>query len=162
MLVVYKKILSIVTFLLLTFVKTEAQETTTTSGGDASGIGGTNAYSIGQVIYTTNSSSSGSVSQGVQQAYEIYSAIIKETDLNISISTFPNPTTAHLTLQITDFNNEDLSYFLYDVQGKLLSNAPIKSELTEIKTARLSAASYFLYVVNQNNEKIQSFKIIKK
>lgn len=159
---VYKKILSIVTLLLLTIVKTYAQENTTAAGGDASGIGGSNAYSIGQVIYTTNTSSSGSVSQGVQQAYEIYSATIKETELKISISTFPNPTTEHLTLQITDYNNENLSYFLYDMQGKLLSNKPIKSELTEIKTARLSAASYFLYVVNQDNEKIQSFKIIKK
>jgi hypothetical protein len=82
--------------------------------------------------------------------------------LKISISTFPNPTTEHLTLQITDYNNENLSYFLYDMQGKLLSNKPIKLELTEIKTGSLSAASYFLYVVNQNNEKIQSFKIIKK
>ena len=162
MLVVYKKILSIVTFLLLTFVKTEAQETTTTSGGDASGIGGTNAYSIGQVIYTTNSSSSGSVSQGVQQAYEIFSASIIENDLNVSISIFPNPTTDLLTLQIADYKNEKWSYLLYDAQGKLIDNALISSSLTEIKTAKLTAASYFLDIVNQDNEKIHSFKIIKK
>lgn len=157
-----KKILSVVIFFLLSLVKISAQETTTTSGGDASGVGGTTAYSVGQVIYTTNTSSSGSVSQGVQQAYEIYPANIEETKLNISISIFPNPTTEHLTLQVTDYNNENLSYLLYDMQGKLLNNAPIKSKLTEIKTARLSAASYFLYIVNQDNEKIQSIKIIKK
>jgi hypothetical protein len=51
---------------------------------------------------------------------------------------------------------------LYDAQGKLIDNALISSSLTEIKTAKLTAASYFLDIVNQDLEKIHSFKIIKK
>ncbi len=46
-----------------------AQEGATAAGGDASGSGGTVAYSVGQVAYTSNTGSTGSVSQGVQQAY---------------------------------------------------------------------------------------------
>ena len=68
------------------------------TGRDASGSGGTAAYSLGQVVYTTNSGTSATVSQGVQQAYEIFTIGIKETELNISLSVFPNPTIYNLTL----------------------------------------------------------------
>lgn len=38
----------------------QAQESVNTSGGDASGSGGTVAYSVGQVVYTTNTDYLGS------------------------------------------------------------------------------------------------------
>ncbi len=79
----------------------QAQESTNASGGDATGTGGTASYSVGQVVYTTNTGSTGSVAQGVQHAYEIFTLGIKETELNISLTAFPNPTTENLTLQIS-------------------------------------------------------------
>ena len=140
----------------------QAQESANASGGDATGSGGTVAYSIGQVVYTTNTGSSGSVAQGVQHAYEIFSVGVHETELNISLSLFPNPTADNLTLQISDYNNEKLSYQLYDMQGKLLTNAQVTAQQTQINTASLPSATYFIHVVNQENKKVQSFKIIKK
>jgi len=71
------------------------------TGGDASGSGGTVAYSVGQIVYTTNTGNTGSVAQGVEQAYEISSVGIKETALNISLSVFPNPTSDFLTLKVS-------------------------------------------------------------
>ena len=139
----------------------QAQESANASGGDATGSGGTVAYSIGQVVYTTNTGSSGSVAQGMQHAYEIFSVGIEETTLNISLIAFPNPTSDNLTLQISNYNNEKLSYQLYDMQGKLLNNGQVTAQQTHIYTANLSAATYFINVVNQENRKIQSFKIIK-
>ena len=137
-----------------------AQESVNTTGGDASGSGGTVAYSLGQVFYTTNSGTSGTISQGVQQAYEISTVGMKETELTISLSVFPNPTTDHLTLQIHDYNNEKLTYQLFDMQGKLLSSEVIISNQTQINMSDLPVATYFM-IVMQKNRKIQSFKIIK-
>jgi hypothetical protein len=139
----------------------QAQESANVSGGDATGSGGAVAYSIGQVVYTTNTSSSGSVAQGVQNAYEIFTVSVEETTLNISLIAFPNPTTENLTLQISDFNNEKLAYQLFDMQGKLLSNGQVTAQQTQINTASLPAATYLINVVNQENKKVQSFKIIK-
>lgn len=149
--------------LILSFVvfTAKAQESTNTSGGDATGSGGTVAYSIGQVVYTTNTDASGTVSQGVQQAYEIFTVGIKETELNISLSVFPNPTADNLTLQISDYNNEKLSYQLFEMQGKLLNNGQVTAQQTQINTVSLPAATYFINVVNQENKKVRSFKIIK-
>ena len=84
----------------------QAQESANTSGGDATGSGGIVAYSVGQVVYTSNTGSTGTIDQGVQHAYEIFTVGIKETELNISLSIFPNPTADNLTLQISDYNNK--------------------------------------------------------
>jgi len=139
----------------------QAQQATTASGGDASGSGGTAAFSVGQVVYTANTNASGTLSQGVQQAYEIFTLSIKETELNISLKAFPNPTLDNLTLQISDYKNEKLSYQLYDIQGRLLNNGQIVAQQTNIEMTSLPTAIYFINVVNQENQKVQSFKIIK-
>lgn len=157
----HKKTITSVAFLLIGLGGLHAQESPTASGGDATGSGGTVAYSVGQAVYTSNTSTSGTVSQGVQQSYEIFTFGINETELNISLSVFPNPTADHLTLQISDYNNEKLSYQLYDMQGKLLNNGQVTTQQTQINTADLPKATYFIHVVNQENQKVQSFKIIK-
>ena len=139
----------------------QAQESTNVSGGDATGTGGTVAYSVGQVVYTTNTGAGGSVSQGVQHAYEIFTLGVKEPELDISLSAFPNPTSDKLTLQIRNYNNEQLSYKLFDMQGKLLNNGLVNTQQTQINTSTLPPATYFINLVNQENKKVQSFKIIK-
>ena len=156
----HKKI-KLIVLLLSIGLTAQAQQATTASGGDASGSGGTVAYSVGQVVYTTNTYTSGTVSQGVQQPYEIFTVGIKETELNISLSVFPNPTANNLTLQISGYNNEKLSYQLYDMLGKLLSKGQVTAQQTQINTASLQSATYFIHVVNQENKRVQSFKIIK-
>jgi len=157
----HKKIITSVAFLLLGLGGLHAQESPTASGGDATGSGGTVDYSVGQVAYITNVNASGTVSQGVQQAYEIFTVGIQESELNISLSVFPNPTADNLTLQISDYNNEKLSYQLYDMRGELLNNGRVSGQQTQINTASLPSATYFIHVVNQKNEQVQLFKIIK-
>ena len=130
------------------------------SGGDATGSGGSVAYSVGQIVYTTHTGTTGSVAQGVEQAYEIYSVGIKETALNISLSVFPNPTSDYLTLKVEDYNNEALNYTLLDEQGRLVLNEQITTQDTQVAMSTLARGSYFINIV-QTNKKIQTFKIIK-
>jgi hypothetical protein len=147
--------------LLLVVHMAPAQENTNASGGDATGSGGSVAYSVGQVVYTTNTSSGGSVAQGVQHAYEINVVGIIDKQLNISLNAYPNPAADVLTLQISNYNNEKLMYQLYDLNGKLLSSAQIIAQQTLINTATLPVSTYFIDVFNQENQKVQTFKIIK-
>jgi hypothetical protein len=140
----------------------QAQESTNATGGNATGTGGTVAYSVGQVVYTTNTGSNGSVAQGVQQAFEISTVTgINETALDISLSAFPNPTATSLTLQISDYNNEKLTYQLLDIQGRVMRNGEIVGEQTQIDMNSLPVATYFVNVVSQENKKVKSFKIVK-
>ena len=157
----YKKI-NLITVLLLEFGLTglHAQQAITSTGDEALGSGGTVAYSIGQVVYTTNTSAAGSVTQGVQQSYEFFAVNIEETTINISLSVFPNPTADNLTLQERDFNAKKLSYQLFNMQGKLLENKQMITNQTQINMSSLPSATYFINVI-QKNIKVQSFKIIK-
>ncbi|MFO7701768.1 MAG: T9SS type A sorting domain-containing protein [Psychroflexus maritimus] len=151
----------LLTAILLWVSGIQAQESIHTSGGDATGSGGSAAYSIGQVVYTTNTGSSGSVAQGVQQAYEIFSLDVKEVRSSISLEVFPNPTTNNLTLQISEYNNEEYSYLLYDMFGKALSKGQITSQRTQINTSGLPSATYIIHIRNKAKQNVKSFKIIK-
>jgi hypothetical protein len=137
-----------------------AHQVLSATGGDATGSGGTVAYSVGQIVYTTNTGTTGSVAQGVDQAYEISSVGIKETALNISLSIFPNPTSDYLTIKVEDYNNEALSYNLINEQGKLVMNEQITNQDTQVAMSTLARGAYFINVL-QANKKIQTFKIIK-
>ena len=96
------KSLGVATLLTFTFFLStvSAQESVNATGGDASGSGGSASYSVGQVVYTTNVGTNGSVSQGVQQPYEIsvVTAIEEAKGINLTVTAYPNPTTDYLSL----------------------------------------------------------------
>ena len=87
-------------------IQGKAQSSANTAGGDATGAGGSVAYSVGQPFYITYTGANGTVAQGVQQTYQIFSLGINQSELNISLAVFPNPTYDNLNIEIKDFNNE--------------------------------------------------------
>lgn len=131
-------------------------------GGDANGAGGTVSYSAGQAFYTDASGSSGSISAGVQQPYEIsvVTAIEDTEDIRLAIEAFPNPTNSLLLLRISGNRTEPMSYQLYDLFGKLLQNERIVDTATPIDMNSLAKATYLLRVISGHKE-FKTFKIIK-
>ena len=155
----HKKTITSITFLLLGLGGLHAQETVTTSGGDATGTGGTASYSVGQVIYTTATGTNGSIAQGVQQPYEIsVTTGVNKTTINLELSVYPNPTTDYLTLKVED--NTELNYQIYDNHGKVIANKKVTATTSTINLESLPKATYFLNVVN-NSQVLKTFKIIK-
>lgn len=140
-----------------------AQSSVNASGGNLSGANGSVSYSVGQVVYTTNTGSNGSNAQGVQQPYEIsevlssvdYSELIK--DLKI----YPNPSTDLLTVNMYNINNLQLDYQIVDINGKVLKTEENINNETIINVSAFPSAIYFLKITNQNKE-VKTFKIIKK
>lgn len=139
-----------------------AQETVTTSGGEASGINGAVSYTVGQIVYTTNFGTNGSVAQGVQQPYEISVVVgIEEAkDITLECSVYPNPTTDYLTLKVDNYELLAFDFRLYDISGKLLESKKIESHETSIVLSNFATSIYFLKVT-QSNKEIKTFKIIK-
>jgi len=157
----HKKLKISAVFLLLGLGALHAQEAVLATGGEASGSGGTVSYSVGQVVYTTNTGANGSVASGVQQPYEITIITgIELPEINLELSAFPNPTTDFLNLKIGNYEHEKLSYQLYDMQGKLLEDKDIVESGTTIKMQSLPTSTYFLQVTDMQ-KLIKTFKIIK-
>jgi len=139
----------------------QAQQATTATGGDASGSGGTVAYSVGQIVYTTNTGTNGSVAQGVQQPYEISIVTgLEDTQISLNVQAYPNPTTNYLTLNVGNLELSTLNFQLFDISGKLVESRKIISSTETIAMGNLSNATYFLKVSN-NNKELKTFKIIK-
>ena len=112
----------LIAFLLLFTQLFYGQQTIPASAGEATGTGGASSFTIGQVFYTINATSSaGFVSQGVQQAFEIQT--LSNPDLltvQLKAVTYPNPTTDYVVLKITDIALENLQYTLFDINGKTI------------------------------------------
>jgi hypothetical protein len=155
-----KTYLSII--LLLGFaLSIQAQQATTAAGGTASGIGGTVTYSVGQVVYTTITGSSGSAAQGVQQPYELYVVSgIENSLINLELTAYPNPTTRFLILKVDGVDVSMFNFELYDGIGKIIESRKIRSTDESIDMDTLPSATYYLKV-SKNNNPIKTFKIIK-
>lgn len=146
----------------------QAQESINTTGGNASGSGGTVSYSVGQVMYNTHTGTNGSVAEGVQQPYEISVVIgIEEAEgINLSVTAYPNPTIDYLTLEVKEFELSTLHFQLFDMNGKLLQSEKIIGNQTSIVMSNLAPATYFLKVTVKTqdfaSQEVKTFKIVKR
>lgn len=159
----YKKLLlSAVLLLGLGLTGLKAQESMNATGGNASGIGGSASYSVGQVVYSTRTGTNGLAAEGVQQPYEISiaTAVEKAKNINLSVTAYPNPTNDYLTLDVTNSELLNLHFQLYDVNGKLLQSERITGSQTNIVMRQFVPATYYVKVI-QNHTEVKTFKIIK-
>ncbi len=155
------KNLKLSVLLLVIGLTAQAQQASPAAGGDATGAGGSSAYSVGQVIYTSVSSSAGSTNQGVQQPYVlIATGVNNHPDINLSMSVYPNPSITTITLNVGKQALQQLWYQLFDVQGKLVAEQKITSIETIIKMDEYTMGNYFLKVVDATKE-LKTFRIIK-
>ena len=171
--------LSAVLLLGLGLTGLQAQESISTTGGNASGSGGSASYSVGQMVYTTQTGTNGTLAQGVQQPFEIsvVTGIEEAKGINLTVTAYPNPTTDYLTLEVKEFELSNLSFQLYDISGKLLETKKITGNQTNICMSNLVPATYFVkvYTVGKNDrtgvivksqgiasqQEVKTFKIIK-
>jgi hypothetical protein len=156
------KKLMIAFWLLVIVLSTQAQTNIPATGGDANGMDGSTSFSVGQMVYTTNTGTNGSVAEGVQQPYEISVIVgIEQAGFtNFNCTVYPNPATDLLTLETETSDNEYLIYQFYDMMGKLLLSGRLIDTKTTISMANLAPSTYFLKVTD--NQKVsRTFKVVK-
>jgi hypothetical protein len=139
-----------------------AQQGILTASGNAAGTGGSVSWSIGQVAYLTLSDTTGSVTEGLQQPFEIYQYIgIPGREKEPGCQVFPNPTDGKVTLKFSDPDIKGISYAVYDITGLLLSSASVENQQVSIGFDHLIPASYILLIL-KNDTPVKTYKIVKK
>ena len=140
----------------------QGQETIPATGGTATGTGGTATYTVGQLVFNVITGTTGFVIQGVQQPYEIsvVTAIENTKGIILQCIVYPNPTAGFIRLVIKSFENDNMRFRLFDMNGVLLQDKKIEDKETEISMENLSAAVYFLKVI-QDRIEVKTFKIVK-
>jgi hypothetical protein len=162
----YQIFMKYVFFILLSFVVQMglSQDSPLSSGGNAAGAGGTSAYSVGQVFYTSSTGTGGISNPGVQQPFEISTSGGEEfTFIKLSVVVYPNPATSYLNLQMDnfeDYNFQNLHYQLLDIHGREIFAEKILASETSIRLENVVPSTYILQVINEDKI-LTSFKIIK-
>jgi hypothetical protein len=147
-------------FLTLSFTTLHAQRAVLSASGRAIGSGGTAGYAVGQVVYKSYTSASGTVAQGIQQSNIVITALDDVENAGISCSAYPNPTSSVVNLKIEDRSLENVSFQLYDLSGRLLQDQKINAIDTSISAENLATTTYLLKVRDGDKE-LKTFKIVK-
>jgi len=159
-----KQRLSLIAILIFSigFINLQGQEAITSTGGSASGTGGSASYSVGQVFSKTNTGTNGSVAEGVIQPFEIsiVNSIKEVKGIVLLASVYPNPTNDYLILKIEDLDNSTYTFQLYDMNGRNIQIKEITDNETSIDMSNLAPSTYFLKVTKAKQE-VKTFKIIK-
>ena len=149
--------------LIFIVVPSFAQEAILPAGGDGSGSGGSVAHSIGQILYSSSSGASTGLIYGVQQPYEISVAtgLEKYEDIDLVLSTYPNPVNDILVLKAESQIWRDLQFQLYYSDGRIFKSQKVLDAETDIDMSQFTPGVYLLRVSLENTP-VKTFRIIKK
>ena len=147
-------------FIVLDGVAAFAQSDIVPTGGTATGNGGTVTYTIGQIAVQSYSEGGTSISEGVQQPYEIQTiGIDNYPGITLNAMVYPNPTLGNVQLTMNNVQFEG-EVKVFDTNGKYLFSKKIEGEITVIPMAELATGTYFLNVLN-GTQVLKSFKVVK-
>jgi len=155
------RVILLVTFIVLS-INLSAQSSSNTSGGNATGSNGTVSYSVGQLTNHVYTGTTGSISEGVQQPFEIsiVNGIDEAVDIQLKAVVYPNPTTDFIQLKIEKEKWIGTYYALYDQKGNMVKSDKINDKVTTIEMKSFAASVYFVKVYN-NMSTLKTFKVIK-
>lgn len=137
-----------------------AQQSATTSGGDATGTGGTVSWTLGQPAYEPTTTSTGSVYRGVQQPYEwLVTAAPGHTAPTVAL--WPNPTADGITLQWSDAAHGPARYTIHAANGALVAEGRFADHTANLTLGHLSTGTYTVQVY-QAEQHTTTLTVIKQ
>ena len=148
---------TLVLFSLLTTLTVSAQEVVSTQGDSYSNASGSIDFTIGEVIINTGTDGTNDITQGFHQTNWNFVGLVDHAP-NYEATIFPNPTEDVLNIRISTFEN--VTYTLYDAQGKLVIQDILSGEQTPIQVSQLAPGSYSL-TLNNETQNLKTFKLIK-
>jgi hypothetical protein len=154
--------ITMLAYLVVATIAAGAQTSFNATGGNAQGSVGTISFSSGQVFFSVSEGANGSLTAGIQQPYDISTAVSAPEfdDTKQSVSIYPNPITHYLTVKLEGFKDETLSCILLDQSARLLQKIRLNSDQTVIDMSKLKPATYFLFVTD-GRINLKTFRIIK-
>ena len=160
------RVLLIFTFT-LNIGMTLAQSAIVPTGGDAIGNSGSVSYTIGQIAVQQSNDQDISISEGVQQPYEIQSVGVDNyPNIVLDAKVYPNPTSDRLILTIgssvgaNNYSPLPLRATLHNTNGQHIRTMDVTIPQTDIDMTALSAGTYYLRVTDGQTT-LKTFKVVK-
>ena len=148
---------SLLFFLLLATMSVYAQELVSSQGDSYSNADASIDFSIGEVLISTQTDGTNTLTQGFHQTnWKLVS--IEHTAANYEAIIFPNPTEDVLNIKTNSY--EEVKYSLYDALGKLVAQDKLSGEQTTLDMRDLAAGSYSV-LLKKGNKNLKTFKLFK-
>ena len=142
---------------LLTILCGTAQEVVSTQGDSYSNASTNIDFTIGEVIINTGTEGTNDITQGFHQTNWNFVGV-EDFAPSYKAIIFPNPTEDVLNIKTSTFEN--VTYTLYDAQGKLVIQDELSAEQTLIQVSQLAPGSYSL-TLNNETQILKTFKLVK-
>ena len=148
---------TIVLFSLFAAISVSAQEVVSTQGESYSNASANINFTIGEVIIDTGTDGTNDITQGFHQTNWNFLGV-EDFAPDYEATIFPNPTQDVLNIKTSSYEN--VTYTLYDAQGKLVMQNLLSSEQTPIQVSQLAPGSYSLTLSN-GQQQLKTYKLIK-
>ena len=161
-----KRITTFIVFLLSLAGATFAQSAIVPLGGDTQSNNGSVSYTVGQIAVQTSVNSNGSISvtEGVQQPYEIQTVGVDNyPQISLNAVVYPNPTENLAQLRLNGFEipADGLRAILYDGNGKQLQSLMVTDDLTAFQIGQYATGTYYLEL-RDGKRVLKTFKVVRK
>jgi len=143
--------------MLLTTITATAQEVVSTQGDSYSNASGSIDFTIGEVVINTETDGTSNITQGFHQTNWNFVGL-EDHAPSYEATIFPNPTSEVLNIRTSTFEN--VTYTLYDAQGKLVMQDILSSEQTPIQVGQLAPGNYSIFL-NNETQNLKTFKLVK-
>lgn len=148
---------ALVLFSFFASLSASAQEVVSTQGDSYSNASGNIDFTVGEVIINTETDGTNDITQGFHQTNWNFAGL-EDHDPGYEATIFPNPTEEVLNIKTDAFKN--VTYTLYDAQGKLVLRDNLSAEQTPVQVGQLAPGSYSL-TLNNETQNLKTFKLIK-
>ncbi len=116
-------------------------------------------FTIGEVLTSSLTSGSNTLTQGFHQPEIHYASIGNYAD-EYAFTLYPNPTDQYVTVAST--KRDDMRVHLFDALGKSIMVSSVFQENITVDMQTLSAGSYILMITKDNGQPLHSYTVIKK
>ena len=134
------------------------QDVVSTQGDSYTNASGSIDFTIGEVVINTVTDGTNDLTQGFHQTNWNFLGV-EDFAPNYEAIIFPNPTEDVLNIRTSAFEN--VTYTLYDAQGKLVMQDKLSVEQTPIQVSQLAPGSYSI-TLNNETQILKTFKLIKQ
>lgn len=142
---------------LLTSLSSVAQEVIATQGDMYSNPQANINFTIGEVVMSTGTDGTNDITQGFHQTNLNFLGI-DDFAPNYSVTIYPNPSSEILTIEAKEF--EEVSFSLFDAQGKLVLKSNLIDQITPVNVGQLAPGNYSLQLSNES-QLLKTFKLLK-
>lgn len=157
------KNLFILVFGIICSVTTLAQQRDVISaaGDDVNVDGVAMSFTIGETVVEMANNDSVYLTAGFQQSNIIISNALPKEEIKIKAKVFPNPAINFFYIEINQPENSQFFIVLHNTKGQFILRQNVNVSPLQVSLAGLPNGVYYLTVLNNSNERMHQFKVLK-